>query len=74
MTPPDPKPVCPRCGGDAVSLCGESIEYGPEVRPGQPFAERARQTLAYQCECGLAFTQTITGDDPPDANLLSLGG
>ena len=63
MSSPEPKPVCPRCGSDAVSLCGQSIEYGPEERPGQPLAARVRQTLAYQCECGLAFTQTIKGDD-----------
>jgi hypothetical protein len=65
MTSPDGKPVCPRCGGDAVNLCGQSIEYGPEEHSYQPLAERARQTLAYQCQCGLGFTQTIQGDAGP---------
>ena len=56
--------VCPRCGSARLKLCGQSVEYGPEERPGQPLAERGRQTLAYQCECGLGFTQTVRAEPP----------
>jgi hypothetical protein len=56
-------PKCPRCGRTDVSLCGQSLQYGPEQRPDQPLRERELHTLAYQCECGLAFTQTIAPSD-----------
>ena len=62
MSNPDPKqPVCPRCGGSRVTLCGESVEYGPEERPNQPLEERELHTLAYQCDCGMGFTTTMRG-------------
>ena len=51
-------PQCPRCGRTNVHLCGQSLQYGPEQRPDQPLRERELLTFAYQCECGLAFTQT----------------
>jgi hypothetical protein len=64
MPPPDAKlPHCPRCGSPKVTLCGESVQYGPEARAGQPLHERELLTLAYQCECGLAFTHTVTPGD-----------
>jgi len=56
-------PPCPRCGGTKVSLCGQSLQYGPEQRPDQPLRERELLTLAYHCECGLGFTQTIAPND-----------
>ncbi|HEX4147123.1 MAG TPA: hypothetical protein VHY91_26740 [Pirellulales bacterium] len=56
-------PKCPRCGRTDVSLCGQSLQYGPEQRPGQPLRERELLTLAYQCQCGLAFTQTVASRD-----------
>ncbi len=56
-------PKCPRCGSVRINVCGQSVQYGPERRPGQPLEERELVTLAYQCECGLAFTQTISGGD-----------
>jgi hypothetical protein len=58
---PEP-PRCPRCGSTNVDLCGESVEYAPEERPGQPLEERRRKTFAYHCECGLGFTQTPPRD------------
>jgi hypothetical protein len=61
---------CPQCGSAKVALCGQSLEYVPEERPGQPLHERERQTLAYQCECGLAFTQTIPRVDVSDESQL----
>jgi hypothetical protein len=54
---------CPRCGRNDVKLCGQSLQYSPEQWTGQPLQERELHTLAYQCECGLAFTQTIKRDD-----------
>lgn len=64
MSSPEPKSArCPRCGSVNVTLCGQSVQYAPETRPGQPLAERELQTLAYQCECGLGFTQTLSRDD-----------
>jgi hypothetical protein len=57
-------PKCPRCGRTDVSLCGQSLQYGPEQWQGQPLRERELLTLAYQCECGLAFTQTIAASEP----------
>jgi hypothetical protein len=64
MSGPKPEPtICPRCGSTQIKLCGESVEYGPEEHPGQPLDQRALRTLAYQCQCGLAFTRTIkTGE------------
>jgi hypothetical protein len=61
MTADSRQPVCPRCGSSRVKLCGQSVQYGPEERPGQPMEERELHTLAYQCECGVAFTQTVPG-------------
>jgi hypothetical protein len=52
-------PQCPRCGSTKVGLRGQSVVYRPQDRPGQPLKEREVQTLAYQCECGLGFTQTV---------------
>ena len=67
MSYPEPNlPHCPRCGSTKVSLCGQSVQYGPEERPGQPLEERELQTLAYQCECGLGFTQTLKRDGSAD--------
>ena len=63
IEPEAKKPECPRCGRTNGSLCGQSLQYGPEQRPDQPLGERELHTLAYQCECGLAFTQTITSRD-----------
>jgi len=45
-----------------VNLCGQSVEYAPEKRPAQPLEERELLTFAYQCECGLGFTQTVARD------------
>jgi hypothetical protein len=60
MTESESTPLrCPRCGSMNVTLCGQSTEFGPEQRQGQPLAERERKTLAYHCECGLGFTQTL---------------
>ena len=69
MTQPAPaSPCCPKCGSSRVTLCGQSLDYAPEERPGQPLHERELHAFAYQCECGLAFTQTVTGEDlPPDS-------
>ena len=67
MPTPEFKPArCPRCGSTNLTLCGHSIQYGPEERPGQPLEERELQTLAYQCECGLGFTETIHRADAGD--------
>jgi hypothetical protein len=63
MTPVE-MPQCPRCGSESVSVCGQSMEYGPEEWPDQPLRERKLHTIAYQCECGMAFTHTQRGDDP----------
>ena len=57
---------CPLCGSPNAKLCGESVQYGPEERPGQPLEERELRTAAYQCKCGLAFTQTAPRHQPPD--------
>jgi hypothetical protein len=43
-------------------LCGQSLEYGPEEWLGQPLKDRELHTLAYQCDCGMAFTHTAKGD------------
>jgi hypothetical protein len=59
-------PSCPRCGSRRVTLCGESVEYAQEEWPGQPLQERELRTLAYQCECGLGFTQTSSREKRPD--------
>jgi hypothetical protein len=62
MSPQESKSAnCPRCGSGNVVLRGQSVQYGPEERAGQSLQDRELQTLAYQCECGLAFTQTIKG-------------
>jgi hypothetical protein len=58
-------PRCPKCGGDRIQLCGQSVEYGPEEWLGQTLKERELQTLAYQCDCGLAFTHTVKGGKQP---------
>jgi hypothetical protein len=58
----DGPPTCPGCGSSKVALCGESVDYRPEEHPNQPLPERELHTLAYQCECGLAFTQTDAAD------------
>jgi hypothetical protein len=54
---------CPRCGSNNVTLCGQSVQYSRENRLGQPLHERELHTLAYQCECGLAFTHTMKHGD-----------
>ena len=59
----DNLPRCPRCGSTNLTLCGQSVQYAPEERPGQPLHERELLTLAYQCECGMAFTQTVKPGD-----------
>jgi hypothetical protein len=56
-------PKCPRCGSVNVTLCGQSVEYGPAEWPDQPLQARELKTLAFQCECGLAFTRTTKADD-----------
>jgi hypothetical protein len=61
-------PACPKCGGNGAKLCGQSLEYGPEEWLGQTLKERELQTLAYQCDCGMAFTQTIKGGKPPGSS------
>ena len=60
MTDSEPKqqPRCPRCGGTNVTFCGKSVQYRPESRRNQPLSEREIHTFAYQCECGMGFTQT----------------
>ena len=58
-------PQCPKCGNARVTLCGQSLEYGPEEWLGQALQDRERHTLAYQCDCGMAFTQTVKGNIPP---------
>jgi hypothetical protein len=50
---------CPKCGSTNLTLCGDSVQYGPEERAGQPLEERELRTSAYKCECGLGFTQTV---------------
>jgi hypothetical protein len=52
------RPHCPRCGSTNLSVCGESVQYRPEERPNQPLSEREVRTIAYQCECGLGFTES----------------
>jgi len=52
------RPHCPRCGRTNLSVCGESVQYRPEERPNQPLSEREVRTIAYQCECGLGFTES----------------
>jgi hypothetical protein len=56
------RPHCPRCGGTNLSVCGESVQYRREERPNQPLSEREVRTIAYQCECGLGFTESGKGD------------
>ena len=51
-------PRCPRCGGTKVTLCGKSVQYLPEEFPNQSLEDREVATSAWQCECGLAFTDT----------------
>lgn len=63
ITVPQPS-RCPRCGSTNVEVCGESVEYAPEERPGQPLEERQRKTTAYHCECGLGFTVTAARGTP----------
>lgn len=58
-------PHCPKCGSTLVKLCGQSLEYGPEEWLGQSLKDRELHTLAFQCECGMAFTRTVKGDDSP---------
>lgn len=60
-------PHCPKCGSNQVELCGQSLEYGPEEWLGQPLSDRQLCTLAYQCNCGMAFTHTVKGDKQPPA-------
>ena len=43
----------------------QSVQYAPEEWPGQPLEQRELHTLAYQCECGLAFTHTVKREDLP---------
>jgi hypothetical protein len=69
MTPAIDPPQCPKCGSTQAALCAQSVEYGPEEWAGQPLKERELRTLAYQCECGMAFTQTERGDLPPDRSM-----
>jgi hypothetical protein len=69
MSVPDIKPPqCPRCGSTQLTLCGRSVEYASEQWPGQPLSQREVATLAYQCECGMAFTRTMPSqrDRKPD--------
>jgi hypothetical protein len=56
-----PELKCPRCGNTQVTPCGESIQYRSEDYPGQALDEREIKTAAYQCECGVAFTQKSRG-------------
>ncbi len=68
MIPPaSDHPKCPRCGSATASLCGQSIQYVPAEWPDQPLQVRELHTLAYRCDSGLAFTQTVKGDDRPKA-------
>jgi hypothetical protein len=60
------RPFCPRCESANIKLCGQTVEFGPEEWMGQPLERRALHTLAYQCECGLAFTQTVRRENLPD--------
>jgi hypothetical protein len=34
------------------------VSYGPEEHPSQPLKDREVRTNAYECECGMAFTQS----------------
>jgi hypothetical protein len=68
LLPTDP-PECPRCGGATVKLCGQSVQYGPAESPDQPLQARELQTLAYQCDCGMAFTQTVRRVSDPRAEV-----
>jgi hypothetical protein len=69
IQPDSESPRCPKCGGDRVKLCGQSVEYGPEEWLGQTRKERELQTLAYQCGCGMAFTHTVKGGKQPPSTL-----
>ncbi len=40
------------------------MQYGPEESANQSLAARELHTLAYQCDCGMAFTHTLKGVDP----------
>ncbi|HEY2892976.1 MAG TPA: hypothetical protein VGJ16_02140 [Pirellulales bacterium] len=57
--PKSKSPQCPRCASKNLTLCGRSVEYAPEQWPGQPLKQREVATMAYQCECGMAFTHTV---------------
>lgn len=63
--PKSESPRCPKCGSTDAKLCAQSLEYEPEEWLGQPLKERELHTLAYECKCGMAFTQTIHGDKSP---------
>jgi hypothetical protein len=71
VPPPSEPPKCPRCGSNTASLCGQSVQYGPAATPDQPLQERELHTLAYQCDCGMAFTQTVKGEERPDSRNRS---
>ena len=57
------RPRCPRCASTQVTLCGESVQYAPEEYRNQPLHEREIRTLAYQCQCGLGFTETVSAGE-----------
>jgi hypothetical protein len=65
MSPAVDPPHCPKCGSTEITFCAESVEHGPEEWVGQPLKARELRTIAYQCECGMAFTNTQRGDLPP---------
>jgi len=56
-------PRCPRCGSTQVTFCGKSVQYLAEEYPAQPMVERELTTLAYKCQCGLGFTETVSGPE-----------
>jgi hypothetical protein len=61
-------PQCSRCGSSNLKLCEQSIQYAPEEWLGQSLELRELHTLAYQCDCGLAFTHTVRRQHlPPGA-------
>jgi hypothetical protein len=60
------KPVCSQCGSDVLKLIDHRPNYYVGARPSN-YENPSNYTVAYQCSCGMAFTDTIK-DVPPSSS------
>jgi hypothetical protein len=71
--PDHDRPICPRCGGVQLELCGESVSYRPATHPDEPLSDRELHTYAYRCQCGMAFTHMVRPSEKRDGDQSGNG-